>query len=186
NNALWAAVCRVLGHPEWTDDERFATPSHRARHQDQLRVMLETIFADEPAPFWLKQFRAAGVPCAPINNYSDVLADPQVEHMQWVQPLTLPNGVETRTFGSPINLSGYGLPISPHAMQWRNNDGPAPNREKRAILDVHVEPSRQNECVELAACRSAVAGRGRRACEWRPNARISGRGKELQCGLRSG
>jgi Predicted acyl-CoA transferases/carnitine dehydratase len=51
------------------------------------------------------------VPCAPINNYSDVLADPQVEHMQWVQPLTLPNGVETRTFGSPINLSGQGLPI---------------------------------------------------------------------------
>lgn len=111
NNALWAAVCRVLGHPEWTDDDRFTTPSHRARHQDQLRLMLETIFADEPAPFWLGQFRAAGVPCAPINNYSDVLADPQVEHMQWVQPLTLPNGVETRTFGSPINLSGYGLPI---------------------------------------------------------------------------
>ncbi|NPT62291.1 CaiB/BaiF CoA transferase family protein [Paraburkholderia elongata] len=111
NNALWAAVCRVLGHPEWTDDDRFNTPSHRARHQDQLRLMLETIFADGHAPFWLEQFRAAGVPCAPINNYSDVLADPQVEHMQWVQPLTLPNGVETRTFGSPINLSGHGLPI---------------------------------------------------------------------------
>ncbi len=111
NNALWAAVCRVLGHREWADDDRFTTPSHRARHQDQLTVMLETIFADEPAPFWLAQFRAAGVPCAPINNYSDVLADPQVEHMQWIQPLTLPNGVETRTFGSPINLSGHGLPI---------------------------------------------------------------------------
>ena len=111
NNALWAAVCRVLGHPEWTDDDRFTTQSHRARHQDQLRLMLETIFADQPARFWLEQFRAAGVPCAPINNYSDVLADPQVEHMQWVQPLTLPNGVETRTFGSPINLSGHGLPI---------------------------------------------------------------------------
>ena len=111
NNALWAAVCRVLGHPEWTDDDRFTTQSHRARHQDQLRLMLETIFADQPARFWLEQFRAAGVPCAPINNYSDVLADPQVEHMQWVQPLTLPNGVETRTFGSPINLSGHSLPI---------------------------------------------------------------------------
>lgn len=111
NNALWAAVCRVLGHPEWIDDDRFTTQSHRARHQDQLRLMLETIFADQPARFWLEQFRAAGVPCAPINNYSDVLADPQVEHMQWVQPLTLPNGVETRTFGSPINLSGHGLPI---------------------------------------------------------------------------
>lgn len=57
------------------------------------------------------RFRAAGVPCAPINNYSDVLADEQVKHMQWVQPLTLPNGVETRTFASPIRLSGNNLPI---------------------------------------------------------------------------
>ncbi|TDY15490.1 crotonobetainyl-CoA:carnitine CoA-transferase CaiB-like acyl-CoA transferase [Paraburkholderia sp. BL6665CI2N2] len=111
NNALWAAVCRVVGHPEWLDDDRFTTPSHRARHQDQLRLMLEAIFADEGAPFWLDKFRVAGVPCAPINRYSDVLADPQVEHMQWVKPLTLPNGIETRTFGSPINLSGRGLPI---------------------------------------------------------------------------
>jgi crotonobetainyl-CoA:carnitine CoA-transferase CaiB-like acyl-CoA transferase len=111
NNALWAAVCRAVGRPEWLDDHRFTTPSHRARHQDQLRLMLEAIFAGEGAAFWLDKFRAAGVPCAPINRYSDVLADPQVEHMRWVQPMTLPNGVETRTFGSPINLSGSGLPI---------------------------------------------------------------------------
>lgn len=84
NNALWAAVCRAVGRPEWLDDDRFTTPSYRARHQDQLRSMLEALFAAEDAPFWLEKFRAAGVPCAPINQYLDVLADPQVEHMQWV------------------------------------------------------------------------------------------------------
>ena len=31
--------------------------------------------------------------------------------MQWVQPLELPNGVTTRTFVSPIRLSGAGLPV---------------------------------------------------------------------------
>lgn len=111
NNALWAAVCKVLEHPDWLEDHRFASPSQRAQHQDELRQMLEADFAFGDAPSWLERFRAAGVPCAPINKYSDVLADPQVEHMQWVQSLTLPNGVETRTFGSPINLSGHGLPI---------------------------------------------------------------------------
>lgn len=73
--------------------------------------MLEAEFATSDALEWLERFRAAGVPCAPINRYSDVLADPQVEHMQWVQPLTLPNGYKTKTFGSPIRLSGRGLPI---------------------------------------------------------------------------
>lgn len=111
NNALWGSVCRVVGHPEWVDDERFRTTSDRARNQMALREMLEAEFAASDAPEWLARFREAGVPCAPINRYSDVLADPQVEHMGWVQPLTLPNGALTRTFASPIRRSGRGLPI---------------------------------------------------------------------------
>src|SRR5699024_9008671 len=53
---------------------------------------------------WLQRFNDAGVPCAPLNTYSMVLDDPQVEHMQWVQPLELPNGVSTRTFASPLRF----------------------------------------------------------------------------------
>jgi len=51
------------------------------------------------------------VPCAPINTYSQVLADEQVAHMTWVQPLELPNGVKTRTFASPVRFSGETPPI---------------------------------------------------------------------------
>ena len=39
------------------------------------------------------------------------LADPQTEHMQWVQPLTLPGGTQTRTFVSPIRLNGEGFGV---------------------------------------------------------------------------
>ena len=111
NNALWASVCRVVGHLEWLGDSRFLSPTDRAANQVELRAMLESIFASDDALGWLERFRAAGVPCAPINRYSDVLADPQVEHMQWVQPMTLPNGVQTRTFGSPIRLCGQTTPV---------------------------------------------------------------------------
>ena len=31
--------------------------------------------------------------------------------MGWVQPLTLPNGVTTRTFISPIRVGGRNLPV---------------------------------------------------------------------------
>lgn len=111
NHALWASVCRVVGHPEWVEDKRFGTTTDRARNQVALRDMLEEAFATDDALEWLARFREAGVPCAPINRYSDVLADPQVEHMGWVQPLTLPNGTRTRTFASPIRRSGQILPI---------------------------------------------------------------------------
>lgn len=111
NNALWRAVCGVMARDEMLVDSRFTSPALRAKHQVELRELLETEFIREDAETWLMRFRAAGVPCAPINNYSDVLADEQVKHMQWVQLLTLPNGVETRTFASPIRLSGNNLPI---------------------------------------------------------------------------
>ena len=49
-----------------------------------------------------------GRACAPINTYSQALADPQVAHYGWVQPLELPGGAKTRTFVSPL---GPGAPV---------------------------------------------------------------------------
>jgi len=112
NNALWRAVCEVVALPELLADDRFSSPTLRAKHQDALLVILEAKFTLEDTAVWLQRFQAAGVPSAPINSYSEVLADPQVEHMAWVQPLTLPNGEITRTFASPLRLSGEGLPIT--------------------------------------------------------------------------
>jgi len=51
------------------------------------------------------------VPHAPINDYESALADPQVAHMGWVQPLQLPNGVMTRSFGTPLRVNGAPAPI---------------------------------------------------------------------------
>jgi crotonobetainyl-CoA:carnitine CoA-transferase CaiB-like acyl-CoA transferase len=104
NNSLWQSVCKVVGREDLFTDERFLTPTLRATHQNELREMLEVIFADADADTWLERFRSAGVPCAPINTYSDVLVDPQVEHMSWVQDLNMPNGVRTKTFVSPIRF----------------------------------------------------------------------------------
>ncbi|MBS0443041.1 MAG: CoA transferase [Proteobacteria bacterium] len=133
NNALWRGVCDVLARADLLDDERFATPSTRARHQDALLVILEQEFAQADTATWLDRFRAAGVPCAPINTYSQVLADPQVEHMQWVQPLELPNGVRTRTFASPMRFSGEGLPVRlrPPALGEHNDEVLGPLRAGR-------------------------------------------------------
>lgn len=124
NNALWQAVCDVVEQPQWRDDERFQTPTLRAQHQTVLREMLEAIFTRDDASVWLERFRAAGVPCAPINTYAEVLADEQVEHMQWVKPVTLPNGVQTKTFGSPVQFDGHATPIrrAPPALGEHNDD----------------------------------------------------------------
>lgn len=111
NNALWKSVCDVVGRPDLLVDDRFLTPTLRAKNQVELLLLLEEEFAGAGTEIWLQRFRAAGVPCAPINTYSEVLADPQVQHMNWVQPMELPNGLETRTFVSPVQFSGHTLGI---------------------------------------------------------------------------
>lgn len=111
NNSLWESVCEVVALPDLLKDDRFVSPTTRAKHQDALLEILEVEFAKAGTQEWLSRFRKAGVPCAPINKYSEVLEDPQVEHMGWVQPLELPNGVLTKTFGAPVRISSATAPI---------------------------------------------------------------------------
>ncbi len=124
NNSLWKSVCDVVKRPELFDDARFTSTTLRAQHQEELLTILEAIFANENAEHWLGQFRAAGVPCAPINQYSDVLADEQVTHMNWVQNIPLPNGLTARTFASPIRLDGQTSQIAagPPALGQHNEE----------------------------------------------------------------
>ncbi len=111
NHKLWLSVLDVVGLPDLATDPRFLTPTDRAQNQGALKVLLEAVFILQPVAHWIDAFNAAGVPHARINDYAAALTDPQTAHMDWVQPLTLPNGRQTRTFASPVRLNGQGSPI---------------------------------------------------------------------------
>jgi crotonobetainyl-CoA:carnitine CoA-transferase CaiB-like acyl-CoA transferase len=108
NDDLFRRTCEGAGCPDLVNDPRFATTTLRARNQEALRVLLEARFAAFSAQECLSIMREQGVPCAPINSYSQALADAQVAHYGWVQPLALPGGTTTRTFVSPL---GRGAPV---------------------------------------------------------------------------
>ncbi len=105
NNKLWEAVTQVVGRPDLFADPRFATTQSRAANQVALKDLLEVEFAKQGVDHWLAAFEKAGVPQGRINTYSQILADPQVAHMGWVEEMELPSGVRTRTFGSPVRIS---------------------------------------------------------------------------------
>lgn len=107
NDRLWAEVAEAVGKPELASDERFTSQMLRAKNQDAMLELLAPEFAKRTAAEWLEEMDRRGVPCAPINSYPDVLEGDQVEHMGLVRPLSLPNGVETRTTAFPVAMSGY-------------------------------------------------------------------------------
>jgi crotonobetainyl-CoA:carnitine CoA-transferase CaiB-like acyl-CoA transferase len=108
NDDLFRRACEGIGRRELASDARFASTALRAANQTALKELLEAEFARFSAEECLAVMRKAGVPCAPINSYSQALADPQVAHYGWVQPLELPGGGSTKTFVSPL---GPGAPV---------------------------------------------------------------------------
>jgi crotonobetainyl-CoA:carnitine CoA-transferase CaiB-like acyl-CoA transferase len=111
NQKLWLSVCEVIAMPGLAEDPRFGSTRDRAANQVALKVLLEERFTQKPVDHWIAAFEAAGVPHARINDYASALADAQVEHMDWLQAITLPGGHATRTFASPIRLDGGGFSI---------------------------------------------------------------------------
>ncbi|MDB5797128.1 MAG: frc 1 [Paucimonas sp.] len=139
NDNLWQIACRQIGRPDLIEDARFTSTSLRAANQVALKDILEHEFASHDCADLIARFSGAGVPCTHINTYSQVLQDPQVQAMEWVREIGLPSGATTRTFASPLRLSGRGLPIlrNPPALGADNDDvfaeieSPAPPAEPR-------------------------------------------------------
>jgi crotonobetainyl-CoA:carnitine CoA-transferase CaiB-like acyl-CoA transferase len=111
NDNLWRLACNAIQRTDLLEDPRFQSTVLRAANQAALKEILEAEFARFPCAELIARFSGAGVPCTPINTYSQVLADPQVAAMGWVQDIDLPNGARTRTFVSPVRLTGKGLPV---------------------------------------------------------------------------
>jgi crotonobetainyl-CoA:carnitine CoA-transferase CaiB-like acyl-CoA transferase len=106
NDRLWASVCDILARPDLMRDPRFNSVANRAENQVALCEIMEGEFTHFTAEEMLTRLNERGVPCAPINKYSDALSDKQSDHMEWVEDIALPDGQTTQTFISPLRLSG--------------------------------------------------------------------------------
>lgn len=76
----WPAFCAGMGKHEWLEDARFASSELRQRHRDDLNATLAPLLLSRPRNEWLAELRRIDVPCAPVNEYPDLVADAQVRH----------------------------------------------------------------------------------------------------------
>jgi len=111
NNDLFRRACEAVDRPDLAGDPAFATQTLRAANQERLRVELEKSFSTMTAKQCLSVMRDRGVPCAPINTYSEALADPQVEYYGWLKPMELPGGGVTRSFSMPVRFNRQTPPV---------------------------------------------------------------------------
>lgn len=99
------AMCTVLGHPEWMQDERFATPRARAERRDEVNRMIESVTRTRPAAVWIEAFFAVGVPAGPVLDLGETFAHPQVVATGIARPVTHPTRGDVALVGQPVTLA---------------------------------------------------------------------------------
>jgi crotonobetainyl-CoA:carnitine CoA-transferase CaiB-like acyl-CoA transferase len=105
NDAQFVRFCEVAGVPELAADARYARNADRVRHRDALVPVLSSLVRARPLAFWLEALDAAGVPCGPINDIAQALADPQVAARGLRVDLPHPLAGSVPLVANPIQLS---------------------------------------------------------------------------------
>jgi crotonobetainyl-CoA:carnitine CoA-transferase CaiB-like acyl-CoA transferase len=105
NQPNWQRLARVLGAPEWIEDARFITNTHRMQNLDALVALMNEKLATRTVAEWIALLEPAGVPCGPINSIAQVLEDPHALARDMVVELEHPKAGRTRAIGLPIKLS---------------------------------------------------------------------------------
>jgi formyl-CoA transferase len=105
NDRLFETLARVLGHPEWAGDGKYAANASRVEHQAALAARIEAITRERTRRHWLDLFEAHGIPCGPINDYAQLFADPQAAARELAVDVQHPTLGAMRSLGSPIKLS---------------------------------------------------------------------------------
>jgi crotonobetainyl-CoA:carnitine CoA-transferase CaiB-like acyl-CoA transferase len=106
NDAQFAKCARVLGHPEWAEDARFATNRARVENRAIIDGAIAAVLATDSAANWLTRLKAVGVPCGRINSVAEALADPQTAARQMIESVRHPTIGELKLVGMPYKLSG--------------------------------------------------------------------------------
>jgi len=76
----FAALCKGLGAPEVAQDPRFSSLQARSRYANEIRAMLEALFARHATDELVSRLHAADAPVGKVNPKPQVINDPQVVH----------------------------------------------------------------------------------------------------------
>lgn len=106
NDHLYELMTQALDRPDLLTDPRFKTNELRHENIDILQKEMETTLATKTVAEWLDALNKAGVPCGPINNIPNVIADPQVVARNMVIEVNDPVIGKVKTAGNPVKIVG--------------------------------------------------------------------------------
>jgi crotonobetainyl-CoA:carnitine CoA-transferase CaiB-like acyl-CoA transferase len=97
----WQAACGVLGHPEWPEDPKLASPERNPAANEAIRAVL----LKDTTANWMSRLSAVGLACRPIKTVAEGIELPPIQERGFINETVDASGRLLRIVGSPLRLS---------------------------------------------------------------------------------
>jgi formyl-CoA transferase len=101
----WRTIARLIGREALLSDPRCASHATRLRIADELDGLMSAWTRTRPRDEMIALLMEAGVPCAPVRQLDEVVADPEMVKRGTLVQSDFPTRGPIRVAGSPIKLS---------------------------------------------------------------------------------
>jgi crotonobetainyl-CoA:carnitine CoA-transferase CaiB-like acyl-CoA transferase len=99
-------LCDAMGHPDIYKDPRFATNAERTRNAEAFEeIFLEWTLQHTKQEIF-ETCQAHRVMCAPINNWEDLMKDPQLVERGYFAHMEHPKAGKLPVTGAPVKMHG--------------------------------------------------------------------------------
>jgi glutaryl-CoA transferase len=106
NDDLWRRFAAAFGRPDLGDDPRFRTNAARVAHRAEVYDLLQPLLAGFTTDEIVRRLDEAAVPCGPIRDVAQTLADPQVRAQHLVQEVEHAKLGSLALSGAPYHFDG--------------------------------------------------------------------------------
>ena len=101
---FWENLMEILDLPELHTEEN-RSRAGRLKNREQIDGEMNRVFLTHEKEYWLDRLRAARIPCAPVNTFSEAFIDPQVIARNMIVEVENSKGDRVRMPGNPVKLS---------------------------------------------------------------------------------
>jgi crotonobetainyl-CoA:carnitine CoA-transferase CaiB-like acyl-CoA transferase len=102
--AYWPDMCRVLGHPEWIDDPRFADVQRLFANGEEARMLVADVLASQPMSYWKVKLREQRGQWAPVQTTLEVAEDPMAVANGYVLETATKQGTPFKLVTTPVQF----------------------------------------------------------------------------------
>lgn len=106
NDNLWARFCRAAGRDDLIGDARFKTNPDRVANFGTTVSTVQSLIAGRTRDEWVDLMTRIGVPCAPINSLTDMLAHPHTGARGIVLDYEHPDLGPLKSIAHPVVFDG--------------------------------------------------------------------------------